>query len=143
MEDTTLMVVFLGLIALTTTVTAVIQVVVLMRGLALMRRVTGVVDRIEHDIRPVLERADSLIEDLQQSAAMAKDCVDRVEKVVASVADRMDHISRLTQDALVEPMRQGSAFVRGLVAAVVSLCCPGNLPKDSPPAEADPPAAGQ
>jgi hypothetical protein len=113
--------VFLGAIALSTTVMAVLQVAVLVRGVKLAQRVDRLVNQVEHDIKPALQRVNAVSDDVKRATELAVAQVERADRLFADVADRVDRITLLAQDAVVEPVRQGMAVLQGLLAAVDAL----------------------
>ncbi len=113
--------VFLGAIALSTTVMAVLQVAVLVRGVKLAQRVDRLVNQVEHDIKPALQRVNAVSDDVKRATELAVVQVERADRLFADVADRVDRITLLAQDAVVEPVRQGMAVLQGLLAAVDAL----------------------
>ncbi len=113
--------VFLGAIALSTTVMAVLQVAVLVRGAKLAQRVDRVVDQVEHDIKPALDRVNAVSGDVNRVSELAVAQVERADRLMTLVTDRVDRITLVAQDAVVEPVRQGTAVLRGLWAAVDTL----------------------
>ena len=113
--------VFLGAIALSTTVMAVLQVAVLVRGAKLAQRVDRLVDQVEHDIKPALDRVNAVSGDVNRVSELAVAQVERADRLMTLVTDRVDQITLVAQDAVVEPVRQGTAVLRGLWAAVDTL----------------------
>ncbi len=113
--------VFLGAIALSTTVMAVLQVAVLVRGAKLAQRVDRLVDQVEHDIKPALQRVNAVSSDVNRVTELAVAQVERADQLMTLVTDRVDRITLVAQDTVVEPVRQGTAVLRGLLAALDAL----------------------
>ena len=113
--------VFLGVIALSTTVMALLQVAVIVFGARLAQRVDRLVHRVEHDIKPALDRVNAVSGDINRVSELAVAQVERADQLLSVVTERVDRITLLAEDAVVEPVRQGSAVLRGLWAAIDSL----------------------
>ena len=68
--------VFLGIIAMATLVTAILQVVLLVAAAQLVRRVGKFVDLIEEDVRPIITSVSSIARDASRVASLAAAQVD-------------------------------------------------------------------
>lgn len=112
---------FLGAIALATTVMAVLQVGMAIHGARLARRVDRLFDRVEREIEPVLGRLQTVSTDLARVTSLAVAQVERADQMFAQVAQRLDHVLTLAQDAVVAPARQGMALLAGLRAGLAAL----------------------
>ena len=112
---------FLGIIAVTTLVTAIIQVVVLVAAGLLARRLTRLTERIEREISPVFAHLDAIGRDAAKAAAMASAQVERVDALFADVARRADETMNSVQHALTAPAREASALLAGFRAVINSI----------------------
>ena len=110
----------LGVIAAATVVIAVLQVGFLAYWIRLARRIDRVVEVVERDIRPTLGRVDAISADAARAAALAVAQVERVDKVVARLAVEAEGAMTSARDSVVEPVRQGGAFLVGLRAALLT-----------------------
>ena len=113
--------VFLGVIGLATIVMAVLQVAVFVFGARLAQRIDRLVHRVEHDIKPALERVNAVSGDINRMSELAVAQAERTDQLLKDVTERVDRITLLAQDAVVEPMRQAPAVLRVLWAAVDAL----------------------
>ncbi len=113
---------FLGIIALATIVMATVQLGVIVYGARLTRRVDRLVDVVEKEIKPTLGRVNAMSEDISRATSLAAVQAERADRLFARVAERVDHFSVLTEDTVVEPLRQGAALLRGLRVALAVLC---------------------
>lgn len=110
----------LGVIAAATVVMAVLQIGFFAYWIRLARRIDRVVEIVERDIRPTLGRMDAISADAARAAALAVAQVERVDKVVARLAAEAEGAMTSARDSVVEPVRQGGAFLVGLRAALLT-----------------------
>ena len=110
--------VFLGAIATATVVMALVQVGIIVYGARLARRVDRMVDVIELELKPALDRVNAMGGDVSRATALAVAQIERADQLFARVAERVDRITVVTQDAVIEPFRHGSALLEGLRAAL-------------------------
>jgi hypothetical protein len=114
---------FLGAIALATTVMAVLQIGMAIAGARLARRVDRLFDQVEREIVPVLGRLQAVSADVSRVTALAVAQVERADQIFAQAGQRLDHLLTLAQDAVVAPARQGLALLAGLRAGLAALRC--------------------
>jgi hypothetical protein len=110
--------VFLGVIAVATVVMASVQVGIIVYGARLTRRVDRMVDVVELELKPALDRVNAMGGDMNRATSLAVAQVERVDQLFARVAERVDRLTVVTQDAVIEPFRQGSALLEGLRVAM-------------------------
>ena len=110
--------VFLGAIATATAVMAVVQIGIIVAGARLARRVDRMVDVIETELKPALDRVNAMGGDMNRVTSLAVAQVERADQLFARVAERVDRVSVITQDAVIEPFRHGSAVLEGLRVAL-------------------------
>lgn len=111
---------FLGVIAGAMVLMAVLQAGFLAYGIRLARRVERVVEAVEREIRPALGRVDAISADAARASALVVAQVERVDKVVGRLAAGADEAMTAARDSVVEPVRQGGAFLAGLRAALLA-----------------------
>jgi len=126
--------VFLGAIATATLVMAFAQVGIIVYGARLARRVDRMVDLIELELKPALDRVNAMGGDMNRATSLAVAQVERADQLFARVAERVDRITVVTQDAVIEPFRQGSALLEGLRVALGVLRGASTVSQE-PPAE--------
>jgi len=110
--------VFLGTIAAATVIMAFVQVGLIVYGARLARRVDRLADVIETELKPALTRVNEMGADMSRATSLAVAQMERVDQLFGRLAERLDRVSLLTQDALIEPFRHGSALVEGFRAAL-------------------------
>jgi hypothetical protein len=107
-------VVFLGVIAAATLVTAITQVAVLVAAGRLARRVERVADDVQRELRPVIEHLDAVGRDARRASSLAAVQMERVDQMFADLGDRLDHTLNTIQTAA---FRAAMAVVRDFRAA--------------------------
>jgi type VI protein secretion system component VasK len=114
-------VVFLGVIAVAVTVMACVQVGVMVFGARLARRVDQMASQIDHEIKPLLTNLNKVGEEAARAAQLAATQVERVDRLFADVAMRVDDTAQSLQAALIAPAREGFALLSGVRAAFAAL----------------------
>ena len=117
MEISTLL---LGTIAVSTLVMAAVQVVIIIYGARLGKRVNRLVDQVEKELQPALSRVNAMSGDANRATSLAVAQLERADQLFARLTERFDYLMTLTQDAVVEPVRQGAALLQGLRAALAA-----------------------
>ena len=113
--------VFLGVIAVATMVMAAILVGAIIYGARAAQRLDQMLGRVEHDLKPVLERARQVSEDAARMSALASVQVERVDEVFHNLSRRVDETAVLMQRALVTPAREGAALFAAVRATFAAL----------------------
>lgn len=110
--------VFLGVIAVATLATAIVQVGVLLAASRLARRTERLMDVVEQEVRPILGHLNAIGRDASRAAALATVQVERVDRMFAMLAERLDDTLTTIQTTVVKPAREAAALVAGLRAAL-------------------------
>jgi hypothetical protein len=113
--------VFLGVIAVATLMTALVQVGVIIYGWMLARRVARLVGELERDLRPVVDSLNAMARDAARATALAAVQVERVDKLFSDFAVRVEQTAATLQKAIVTPLRDGAAIMAGVKAAMTVL----------------------
>src|SRR4030095_12839592 len=90
-----LSVIFLGIIALAVTVMASVQVCVIVYGARLARRVDQIALQIDREIKPLLTNLNKVGEEAARAAQLAATQVERVDRLFADVAMRVDDTAQI------------------------------------------------
>jgi hypothetical protein len=109
--------VFLGVIALAVTVMAAIQVGIVVYGARLARRVDQLATQVDREIKPLLTNLNAIGEDAARAAALAAQQVERVDRLFADIAARVEETAATVQAAVLAPAREGLALLSGIRAA--------------------------
>ena len=110
--------IFLGIIALATFTMAAIQLGVLFYGLLVARRVLQVLDRIEPQVQPLVESINSIARDASRISSLAAGQMERVDHLLADLTGRIEQTAVTLQDAVVKPIREGTALLAGVRAVL-------------------------
>jgi hypothetical protein len=113
--------VFLGIIAMATLVTAVLQIVLLVAGLQLVRRVTRFIEDIERDVRPILGHLNSIARDASKVATLAAAQVERADQLLSNAVLRIDDLLSNLSGVVVKTLREGNALVMGIRAVMAAV----------------------
>ncbi len=114
-------VVFLGIIALSTLMMAVIQVGAIIYSARLARRIETLLGRLETDIKPMLDRLTTISTEAARMSALATAQVERVDQLFADVQQRTEQIMAVVQQAIVTPAREGAALFSALRSTFAAL----------------------
>jgi hypothetical protein len=113
--------VFLGIIAMATLVTAILQVVVLVAAAQLVKRVGRFVDIVEQDVRPIIANVGSIARDASRVASLAAAQVERADQILSSTVHRLEDLLTHVQTLVTNTLREGNALmmaVRAVMAVI-------------------------
>ena len=110
--------VFLGVIALATFTMAAIQLGVLIYALMVARRLLHVLDRIEPQVQPLVESINAIARDASRISSLAAGQVQRVDGLLTELTDRIEQTAVSLQDAVLKPIREGTARLAGVRAVL-------------------------
>jgi hypothetical protein len=110
--------VFLGIIAMATLVTAILQVVLLVAAAQLVRRVGKFVDIIEQDVRPIIASINSIARDASRVASLAAAQVERADQALSSTVRRVEDLLAHVQTLITNTLREGNALMMGIRAVM-------------------------
>jgi hypothetical protein len=113
--------VFLGVIAAATLITAILQVGVLVAAGRLVMQLMRLVNRIEHEVKPIFAHLDSIGRDAARAASLAAAQVERADGLFADLAQRVETTMDTVQTAVGMPAREGAAILAGFRAAFSTL----------------------
>jgi hypothetical protein len=110
--------VFLGTIAVSTLLMALIQVGMILYGWALARRVSRLLERLEQDVKPIIDNLSLVARDASRASSLAVAQVERVDKLFTDLTARVEQTAETVQRAVLAPLRDGAALMAGLKAAL-------------------------
>ena len=108
--------VFLGIIAVTTLVTAVLQVGLLFAAGKVMASLARLTVRIEEEVRPLAAHLDSIGRDAARASSLAVAQVERADALFTDVAARIVSTMDIVQRAAGIPAREAAAIASGFKA---------------------------
>jgi CHASE3 domain sensor protein len=109
---------FLGIIAVATLATAIVQIGVLVAAGLLARRLQRAVERAERELKPLLEHLNAIGRDASRAASLATAQVERADRLFADLAQRIEQILALIQSVVTGPVREGAAMMSALRAVL-------------------------
>ena len=110
--------VWLGVMAGALVVMALGQLVLAIMGARMARQATDAMQEVRRDLRPILERAQKIANDAARTSDIARSQAERIDQIIALTAQRIDETLTNVQAAVSGPLRQGSAVVAGIRAAM-------------------------
>lgn len=125
----------LGVIAAATAVIAVVQVGMFVCGVLLSRRVNRLIEVVEQELRPVVDRVGTLSDDAARLSSLAMTRIERVDRAFERITSRLEETMKAARDAIAEPARQGMVLAHVLRAGLAAL----RNAKERPPAADDAP----
>ena len=109
--------IFLGVIAVSTLVVAIVQVGVVVAAGVALRRLGRLVDTVEQEIKPIFGHVNTITRDASRAAALATAQVERADKLFSDVAVRVDEALNAVQASIGAPAREGRALLSAFRAA--------------------------
>lgn len=114
-------VVFLGVMAVALAVMAVMQIVMSLALLRTSREVSTAVREVQRDIRPLIDKANRMTDDAARVTELALVQVERVDRLVASLSQQVEHTMLTVQTAIARPMREGATLIAAFQAVVAAV----------------------
>jgi hypothetical protein len=111
-------VVFLGVIAATTLVTAFVQVAFIVATGRLARRLERAADEMQREVRPLVEHLDAIGRDARRASSLAAAQLERVDNMAADLTERLDRTLNTIQSAATGGVREGAAMLAAFRAAL-------------------------
>jgi len=112
---------FLGVIAAATVTMAVVQIAIVVAAGRLARRVDRLADRMEHELVPLFTSLNAIGRDASRAAALASAQVERVDRLFADLALRVEETVSSVQTTVLGPAREGRALLRAFRAGFATL----------------------
>jgi hypothetical protein len=111
----------LVVIAAATAIMALVQISAMIVLARVARQVRDVAASIQHDLQPLIARANALADEAQKTATLATAQALKVDRLVSDLTRRVDDTSAVIQEAILTPAREGMAIVAGVKAALGAL----------------------
>jgi len=109
---------FLGAIAVSTLMMAVVQIGIIIYGMRLAKRVNHLVELMEREVKPALEKVNAISSDANRATLLVVAQLERADQLFSQFAQRVNHLTTLAEDAVVEPVKQSAALLQGFRAAL-------------------------
>ena len=111
---------FLGIIAVAVLVMAVIQVAAIVFAMAAARRIGEAADRLERDLRPVIQNLQSMTAEAARVTNLAAAQMERADRMFTDLGRRAEQLMSVVP-SLLGPAGKGFAFLNGLKAALAAI----------------------
>lgn len=112
---------FLGVIAVATLATAVLQIGLIVYAGRLVHRLTDLMDEIQRELKPLVAAANTIGRDAAQVASLAVTQMERADRVFADLAICVEVTAAIVQKTVLAPIREGKALLAVLRAALAVL----------------------
>lgn len=113
--------VFLGVIAVSTLLMALLQVGAVVVALRLSKRVERLAGELQGEIKPLVGRVHAIAEDAARASSLAVAQVERADQLMVVLTRRVDETAAILQRAIVTPAREGLAVFSALRAGLAAL----------------------
>ena len=114
---------FLGIIALSVLVMAVIQVGAIILLARAMKKMMAITEDLQREIKPLAAKVHAIADDAKRAAALAGKQAERIDALVADVSQRVQDTTAAVQTLITSPIRQGASLFGGLrdmIAAILT-----------------------
>jgi predicted PurR-regulated permease PerM len=101
---------FLGVIAVATLSTALVQISVLVAAGLLFRRIQKLIDRVEHELKPVFESVQSVARDAARATSLATAQVERIDRAMTDLMHRLESALNTIQGFVSGPFTEGMGW---------------------------------
>jgi putative NADH-flavin reductase len=128
--------IWLGVIAVTLLVTAILQVGVLVAVGRVMLGLVRLVSRVEQEIRPLAAHLDAIGRDAAKASSLAVAQVERADVLFTDFSSRVVSTMDVVQRAVGMPAREAGAIVSG-IKAVFSVLRESRRKRSGPRTEED------
>jgi uncharacterized protein YoxC len=82
------------------------------------RRVNAVLTQVEKEIKPLADSVNSIARDAARISSRAAGQVERVDRLVNDLTERVEETATTVQNAILRPLRDGAALMSGVKAAI-------------------------
>jgi len=110
--------IFLGIIAVATITTAILQVGVLLAAGRMLRHVQQLIDRVDRELAPTFGHVNVISRDVARAVALATAQVERVDLLVSDLTQRLEDLAASVQKTLAMPAREAKAILNALKVAL-------------------------
>jgi signal transduction histidine kinase len=105
---------FLGVIAVATLSTSILQIGVLVAAGLLVRRIQKLVERVDQELKPIFESVQAIARDAARATSLAAAQVERLDRAVADVVSRLDRALNAIQGFVEGPLSESAGWFAGI-----------------------------
>jgi hypothetical protein len=110
--------IFLGVIAVATLTTAIVQIGVLLAAGRVAKRAERLMEMMEQEVRPILGHLNAIGNDASRAASLAAAQVERADRAFAMLVDRLEVTLNTLQTTVARPAREAAAVMAGVRTAL-------------------------
>jgi hypothetical protein len=111
-------VVWLGVIAVSIAVMAVIQIGLILVSLRVARQLSATAEDLRKEIKPLVEKVHRIADEAARATSLATVQIERVDQILSTTTARVDEGLAILRNAMGGPLRQGYAVALALRAAL-------------------------
>jgi len=112
---------FLGVIALATLATAVVQIAVIIAAGRLARRIERLTDRVEQEMKPMVGHLHAVSRDASRVSSLATAQAERLDRALGDMGGRLNEALSALQASAAGTAREGAAVLSGIRATLAAL----------------------
>ena len=112
---------FLGIIAISVLVMAILQLGAVIMLARAVKRVMGITEELQREIKPLAAKVHAIADEAQRATALATRQVERIDAMVADLTRRVHDTSAVIQAVVSGPVKHGSAILSGLRSVIAAL----------------------
>ena len=110
--------VWLGVIAIAVLVMAIAQVAVLIKLSQAAKETSEATRDLRRELTPLIAKVHKIADDATRVSSLALAQMERVDHVLSTTIQRIDDTVSTVQSAIISPVRQGTALIAGVKAAL-------------------------
>ena len=111
-------VIWLGVIAVSIALMAMIQIGLIIVSLRVARQLSAAADDIRKEIKPLVEKVHRIADDAARATSLASIQIERIDQILSTTTARVDEGLSILRNAIGGPLRQGYAVALAVRAAI-------------------------
>ena len=112
---------FLGVIAVSTLIMALVQIGAIVAILKVARQTQQTVAELQRDVKPLLAKASTVADEASRTASLVTVQAKKIDLLLTDLTQRFDQTANVVQQAIITPAREGMAIVAALKAGLMAL----------------------
>jgi hypothetical protein len=112
--------VFLGVMAVSLAVMAIIQVALIVAGISAIRKLGAVAEELRREVAPLIDKVNRIADDANRVTSLAALQLERVDQFMAATTTRVDQTLGVVQGLLSGPVRQSTVLLAAFRAAMAA-----------------------
>ena len=112
---------FLGVIAASTVIMALVQIGAIVAILKVARQTQQTVAELQRDVKPLIAKASTVADEASRTASLVTVQAKKIDLLLTDLTQRFDQTANVVQQAIITPAREGMAIVAALKAGLMAL----------------------